>query len=452
MDLGNRDVYRRQRMRREAASGLLSREWVYMMLLFGSMGAITWAMRGTSGWGGMDGTILPGMMWGLLWYYVCRRNGIDARGLVLWLGLGIALGGMLGYGQYVSWIRGEFSTTGGKLPISPWWGYTWFAITGIGWGAPGGILLGWTLHGKASPDAWLARLLVPLGCAFLASKAVQAWPAFFFPHYAECAYATGKDPNLLRTVDTNTQNFVVLVWWLGAMGVAAMQRDRAALAAGAIIGGGFGLGFPLSALWCLGYKYAPEYIDWWKMWEMNAGFFLGLLYVLALRWAVRRTDCTHTADGAPLGLDTASTPAAQQPVHERRRALLFVFSVFTFFTVLLFGTTFRMGAFLQLYDPKVVGQYAWPLPRVILFLVLFPFVLVPTLLAVRRAFRGIPAVMDRRASTILAARMIDLMTITAAAGALTIWPEEIGVFYAMFLALAVFASTRLNTHFDSIGA
>ena len=40
-------------------------EWL-PMLLFGSMGAITWAIRGTGGWGGIDGTIVPGMTWGLL--------------------------------------------------------------------------------------------------------------------------------------------------------------------------------------------------------------------------------------------------------------------------------------------------------------------------------------------------------------------------------------------------
>jgi hypothetical protein len=49
--------------------------------LLGSIGAIAWAIRGTSGWGGIDGTIIPGMTWGLLSYYLCHRNGIDARSI-----------------------------------------------------------------------------------------------------------------------------------------------------------------------------------------------------------------------------------------------------------------------------------------------------------------------------------------------------------------------------------
>ena len=78
------------------------------MILFGSVGAITWAIRGTGGWGGIQGTILPGLSWGILWYYLSYRRGIDSRSLILWLGLGLAIGGELGYGQYISWIMGRF--------------------------------------------------------------------------------------------------------------------------------------------------------------------------------------------------------------------------------------------------------------------------------------------------------------------------------------------------------
>ena len=68
-------------------------------LLFGSLGAITWAIRGTSGWGGFDGALVPGFTYALLFYFFMYRRGIDARSIVFWLGLGIAIGGMWGYGQ-----------------------------------------------------------------------------------------------------------------------------------------------------------------------------------------------------------------------------------------------------------------------------------------------------------------------------------------------------------------
>jgi hypothetical protein len=132
------------------------------MLLFGSIGAITWAIRGSDGWGGIDGVIVPGLTWALMWYYVCYRKGIDARGIVLWLGMGIALGGELGYGQYVSWIRGMFNVGERVIPVAPWVGYVWFVICGIGMGAPGDILLGWVLHGKTSSGVWLIRAFLIL--------------------------------------------------------------------------------------------------------------------------------------------------------------------------------------------------------------------------------------------------------------------------------------------------
>ena len=111
MTIADPEKYQRHR---EARTGV--GEWSLAMLLFASIGAITWAIRGSAGWGGIEGTILPGMTWGLLWCYLCHRKGIDARGIPLWLGLGIALGGELGYGQYVSWIRSRFEVGDGGFP------------------------------------------------------------------------------------------------------------------------------------------------------------------------------------------------------------------------------------------------------------------------------------------------------------------------------------------------
>jgi len=113
MTVADAGLYRCHRAVREH-EGIFSIHGTWLpMLLFGSMGAITWAIRGSNGWGGIDGTIVPGLTWGLLWYYLCRRKGIDARSIVLWLGMGIAIGGELGYGQYAS-CSGAISVTAMK--------------------------------------------------------------------------------------------------------------------------------------------------------------------------------------------------------------------------------------------------------------------------------------------------------------------------------------------------
>lgn len=448
------------------------------LLLFGSIGAIAWAIRGTSGWGGMDGTIVPGMTWGILWYYLCSRKGIDARGIPLWLGLGISLGGELGYGQYVSWIQGIFRTDSGIVPIAPWVGFVWFAICGVGWGAPGGLMLGWALSGRVSVGRWVARLLAPAAIAYLVWQAVQGWPALFFPHYASGIYPGASDGQLARTIYTNTQNFVVLAWWAGAMLVAVVQRDRATLVAGALIGGGFGIGFPLSALWCLGYSYAPDYVDWWKIWELNAGFFLGMLYVAVLYWTIHRAPRESglpvspagrwfsvlgrgvaggllifiigaeyfpmLSGGLGLGYLALMALAARQDSRRtdlgRPNSISLVFSVLLLFLILFHGVSYQLGIVLGLYTPEQIGQYGWLPARAALFV---PPAIVCVGVAARTLYRVFGAT-PLSPSPRQAERVADLMTLIAAVGAISIWPSKIGVLYAVFLCIAMYSFNRLN--------
>ncbi|HOZ49260.1 MAG TPA: hypothetical protein PLO37_25325 [Candidatus Hydrogenedentes bacterium] len=485
--------------RHRAAKAASANDLWLPMLLFGAMGAIAWAIRGTGGWNGVDGTIVPGLTWGVLWYYLCRRKGIDARGIALWLGLGIALGGELGYGQYVSWIRGQFHVGDEIVPIAPWVGYVWFAICGIGWGAPGGIALGWALGDRASARRWAARIFVPAATALGGWLLVKACPWIFFPHHDLGLYAGALDSHLERTVYTNTQNFVVVAWWMGAMIVAAFQRDRSTLTAGAIIGGGFGPGFLLSALWCLGYSHAPQYIDWWKMWELNAGLFLGILYAATLHWAIGRVDAAHRPDGTPvtppeprrrlsewsatiasalgvwlilvftfiegfvltgvlLGLFYAVALAAAMGkadgdpdgLFDRRSDVSVVFSVFLLVFVTCRGATSTLGGLLGLYDVNAIDQYSWPASRVVLFAPMAVVITVATMRALWRIIQPQPAARHELETGRLAARVTDLMTGMAAVGAITIWPEKIGALYALFLCLALFAFSRVNLALDAI--
>jgi hypothetical protein len=48
----------------------------------------------------------------------------------------------------------------------------------------------------------------------------------------------------------------------------------------------------------------------------------------------------------------------------------------------------------------------------------------------------------------LAERMADLMAVIGVVGVATIWPSKIGVLYALFLCIALFALHRLNRYFD----
>ncbi len=465
------------------------------MLLFGSMGAITWAIRGTSGWGGIDGTLVPGLMWGLLWYYLCWRKGIDARGVALWLGLGLALGGELGYGQYVSWIQGRFYAGDEILSVSPWVGYAWFMLCGIGWAAPGGIILGWVLHANVSTRAWLVRcvwalvlltVLFNIPLPFLGAGMIDwfgerllAWcPGLLFPNAHLGLYSGELDKHLVRTVYTNTQNFAAVLWWLGAMVIALLQRDKATCLCGGIIGGGFGIGFAVSAVWCIGYSYAPSYIDWWKMWELHAGFNLGVLYALALFLTTRRLnpveDRKYAAPissriglfpvfcgflfviaasieyfpwtGLLLGLFfliamIATIFVVPEKALELRKRVALTYCAFLLVFMLVHGGTLRSGVVLGLYTSEAVEQYDWPTGRILLFL---PFAL---LLFAVAAMRMVNHFRKDTSPQRLPERMVDLCAFTAFIGAVSIWPEKIGILYALFLCLALFALTRLSRRF-----
>ncbi len=504
----HRQRYAKHRGVRDSQSARAARvhELILPGMLFGSLGAIAWAVRGSNGWGGIDGTIVPGMMWAILWFYICWRKGLACYGVPLFLGLGIALGGELGYGQYVSWIRGLFNVGDEVIHVSRRQGWLWFFLCGIGWGAPGGVLLGWALSQKTSWSVWLGRLTIPCITAWLGWSLVHWYPALFFPNHDLGIYATELGRHLDRTVYTNTQNFTLVAWWIGAVLVAAIQRDKASVVMCAIIGAGFGPGFSVAAIWCLGYEYAPAYIDWWKMWELQSGFNLGLLYVLALYWCVRQADKAHTGDGAPLD---APLPEPSPPVEPRvwcvqylavtlaafllvlipylerspktgfAMGLLFVvfmfwlmfqvtrgldtrlatelygrlsliFCVFVFLLVTFRGASSTLGLVLELYPPESVEQYSWPPRRTMLFLLMVSGVVIWTLYQmVRTLWPAGNQPRDSRAAG-LAERITDMMSVLTVVGAVSIWPSKIGILYVGFLGVALWAFNRMNRKMDSI--
>ncbi len=468
-------------------------ELLYSILLFGSVGAIAWAIRGTAGWGGVDGTVVPGLMWGILWYYLSYRKGIDARGVVFWLGLSLAMGGELGYGQYVSWIQGVFYVGDGTMSVDPGLGYLWFFICGVGWAAPGAIVLGWVLGRRASTKQWVVRivlfsLLLIILFAWPVIEVTGEWlaknfPSFLFPNADVGLYSSELGHHLSRTVYTNTQNFLVLLWWIAALKVAFWQHDKITLITGGIIGAGFGLGFMQSALWTLGYVSHPDFIDWWKMWELNAGFNLGLFYAVTFYVLLKkgyltnrygeeiedqfRSEHQKTVLMAFAGfllifltgfeyflwtglsmslfyfvsmLLTTRNVKDVSGLIARRKNISFIFSLLFLLFILFFGGSERLGIFLDLYSLDEVSQYSWPVGRLLLFI---PVAVVIAGITLIKIWMVIPS--DSRDIISLSYYKIsELITILGFVGVLSIWPSKIGVFYAFFIVIAIYAINRLE--------
>lgn len=494
---------------RENNNHFRNTEIFLVILLFGSIGAITWAIRGTAGWGGVDGTVIPGLTWGILWYYLAYRKGIDARGIVLWLGLGIALGGELGYGQYTSWILSKFYVGDEVIYIEPWLGYFWFTMCGIGWAAPGGIILGWALGKRVSASRWIVRsLLLSILFVFLFAWPFVDWlsllliksnSGILFPNAELGIYSGELGKHLSRTIYTNTQNFAVVIWWIVALVEALINRDKTTLVVGLILGVGFGLGFMQSAAWALGYGIAPSYIDWWKIWELNSGFNLGVLYALTFFWAIRQTNKEENTEkaitqnlksvdknsrwrdtifiafagfillffvgfeyffwtGLALSLFyfitmflTTNNSIDPHQISERRKNVSLIFSIYFLVFLLFHGGSERMGVILELYNENAVFQYSWPMERILLFLPVALLISGVALLKMKYILYG-QSWKDNSNSIFSkqSLRIVDLITVIGFIGALSIWPAKIGILYAFFMIFAIYAFNRLDRYFRMI--
>ncbi|MHA1679664.1 MAG: hypothetical protein ACTSUE_01565, partial [Promethearchaeota archaeon] len=328
-------------------------ELVLPALFLGSLGAITYAIRGSSGWGGFDGAIIPGMTAGISWYYLMKRRGVNARALIFWLGLANAIGGMWGYGQYASWIQGIYDPGYLNLPINPFQGYLWFFICGIGLGGPSGIVIGWIAAKKrVTLKKWLLRIFLPVGFVALGYMLVQAFPIIFFPHYE--VYTNPGCHGCERTIFTNTTNFMVSMWWVGALVVAIIQKDRRTLTCGLILGIGYGFAQAIGGALMNGYEFAPGFIDWWKAWELTTGMIGGISYSIALYWIQRDVNKIYLPSGNRVeNLDDKRNEAELRRIMERQRKFAEFFSwtaIITLIIVAYYGVTLSIGHFLAFYD------------------------------------------------------------------------------------------------------
>ena len=225
-----------------------------------------------------------------------------------------------------------------------------------------------------------------------------------------------------------------------------------------------------------------------------------MLYVIVLYWATRQVDQTHEPNGEPrpalkpepapfaigvwaksgfmalggfallfaagleftfwfyfwrallLGLFFAilmflATWRPARHVNDLRKDLSLAFSVFLLLFIMIQGATSRTGVVLELYRPEDVGQYAWPQARIALFVPAVALLFGVTVIHMQRIFRRATAAeAPVTVPAHHAGRMIDLFAFIGVVGAVTIWPSEIGVLYAVFLGFALYAFTRLNHH------
>jgi len=404
-------------------------------LLFGSIGATTWAIRGSGGRSGFDGTIIPGMTWGLLWFYIMYRRGIDARSVFFWLGIGISIGGMFGYGPYVSWIQGNFSLNdAGTRYIDPVIGYIWFLLCGIAWGGIGGIFLGWALGKKVSLKQWIIRLGIPLIFSGIAILIYYLIPPLFNPFYSPALYTESVCHECVDVFETNLTTFIAIMWWIGALFVAFIEKDYHTKNYGLILGIFFGLGFTLSAMWTLGYVWAPGYIDWWKIWELNTGVFGGCIYAIILYLAQKDLDSKYDENR-----ELVNPIASKDKNYERNKNIFYILGLASLLILMYYFSTFEMGIILGLYDEASFDDSEYPFPRIILLILGVIIIIIYLIMHYKQ-------ISKKDSISNIHHKEINILCYITLFGVISIWPSKILFFYVACLWIGLSALYLLDKY------
>jgi len=277
------------------ASGGLAHNLVLPTLLFMALGAMTWAIRGCSGFGALVGCVFAGVTWGAAWWYIARDpSGQQTRRyasgwIILALAFGIGVSGPRGWMQWNSFFRGELTThyaAGEYVVISPAYGFLWLFIAGVPWAGLGACMLAWCGAGqRLRAWQWTLRLSFGFGGGALAMFLFHAHPEYFMPLYRqiEAQYQDFEaNPNLLRLTNDNRFAILHLGVYLGFLAFEAVRRDWRNVTLIATVGVVNGLGWSALQNWEWAVRFWPDAgFNWWRAWESTGGISIGIAYGLA---------------------------------------------------------------------------------------------------------------------------------------------------------------------------
>ncbi len=265
-------------------------DYILIAAVMGLMGAFYWAIRGTGGFGGATGGTFAGFGWALLWIGFSRHGAPDggrrpySNPWMLWaITLGIAYGGMTGYGVYISWLNGRFflNHPEGMREVGAWTGYAMLFVCGLHWGGNTGCFMAWCAPlRKVTWKGWLIRIACGIAGAAGAGLFVRIFPQLFLPFYNEGLYDIETYKTCQRALGSirNIAPHVGLA--AGFLAYETGRRDWRAAGMILTMALGFALPFTLGGYWQTMHDSTLR-IDWWKNWEMTIGLGGGLAFGLA---------------------------------------------------------------------------------------------------------------------------------------------------------------------------
>ncbi len=295
-------------------------------LLFAALGAMSWAVRGCSGFGGSAGCIFAGVLWGVAWWFV-SRDGTTTHAehdnwawparrytsgwIVLALTVGIGISGARGWMQWSSFFDGKLQTDYAKgefVPIPRTYAFIWLFIAGMPWAGVGACMLAWCSPLRTTRAwHWGLRIGCGFGGAMLGVYLFEKFPQIFLPLYEEhrARYDDLKNNhNLFRLMNDNRNAIMHLGLYLGFLIYEVLRRDWKNVILITTVGVVNGAGWAALQNWKWHDDVWPSAnFNWWRCWESSGGISIGIAYGVAF-FLVNR----------PMGADEQAMIRARRPL------------------------------------------------------------------------------------------------------------------------------------------
>jgi len=292
----------------------LGENLVLPALLFMALGAMTWAVRGSSGFGAVNGCIFAGVTWGTAWWFIARESSTEqsrrysSGWIILALIIGIGISGNRGWMQWPSFFEGrlQLDSPQGKFAAIPrTYGFVWLFVAGVPWAGLGACLLAWCAPRRpVSKVQWVARLGFGIGGALIAGMLFEGLPQFFLPLFKSLAaqYADLEhNPNLRRLMGDNRAALMHLGCYLGFLAYEIARRDWKNVILISTVGFLNGLGWAVCQNWRWAAHLWPQTnFNWWRCWESCGGISIGASYAMAYYLVNRPEPRAEPQKAAPL--------------------------------------------------------------------------------------------------------------------------------------------------------
>lgn len=411
------------------------------LLLFILVGGFGWAIRGTGGWGGTSGAFAVGLWWSLLFIYLGMNKGVDFRRQAICIGIGVGLGGMNGYGQFTSWIKGVFaiSNTIAPVPIDPFYGYLNFFLVGIIWGGFAGVGLIWGLN-PASGDkgyiTWIKRIVFVIVGAVAGYLIVSLNPSVFYPNYQ---YFSNECVSCIRTGKTADSMGALMGAFIGGFVPGFFEKNKKPILYALIITFAFAIGFSIGSLWFHLGEMTDFTWSWWKQWEITVGAVgglgIGIVYLLMLDDVQKQTSQPRAETSSDTDISSQTDQTVQDITRNkalRANRLLFQLGFMVFCFYVLSGMGEAIGGYFEL---EPVGSDS-PITKSVVIIIGMAIVLIGMFLSQKKwviEFKGDELNGAKVKSLYTKFHLVNFMI--AFAGCMAIGDQKMGFVYFLFYAL-----------------